>query len=130
MTTPGPERKFAPFTVIIQGRLTPKKNSKRVVPGVERPVGSKRWKFFEASARWDIRSQYRGALLPGDVHVRVSYYPPDRRQPDLSAVLETVGDLLEGIVYANDRQVVSWDGSRILAPDRGNPRCVVEVLEA
>lgn len=130
MTAPGPERKFAPITITIQGRLIPKKNAKRVVPGVNRPVGSKRWKFYEASARWDIRSQYRGALLPGDVHARVIYYPPDRRQPDLSAVLETVGDLLEGLVYVNDRQIVSWDGSRILAPDRGNPRAVVEVREA
>lgn len=58
-------------------------------------------------------------LYVGPVHVCAVYTPHDYRwMPDLSGMEESVGDALEvaGIVD-NDRQVRSWDGSKITDPD-------------
>jgi Holliday junction resolvase RusA-like endonuclease len=46
--------------------------------------------------------------------------------PDLSGVMESIGDCLEGIVFMNDQQIVSWDGSRLYR-DKENPRTVVRI---
>ena len=61
------------------------------------------------------------------VHVKmVAYYKGPR--PDLSGCLESVGDCLQGVVWADDTQIVSWDGSR-LVHDVKNPRTEVAVWE-
>ena len=109
--------------------MVPKKNSKRVVPNSKKPIGSKRWKDYECWARTHLRMQHKDAILeakPHTLHVKAIYYCPDRRFPDTSGMHETVGDLLEGIVYKNDLCVDSWDGSRVRL-DRKNPRIEIEV---
>ena len=40
--------------------------------------------------------------------------------------LEGVGDCFEGIVWKNDRQIISWDGSRLFH-DKDNPRTELKV---
>lgn len=68
--------------------------------------------------------------LPTDKEVVVcvkSYYRGQR--PDLSNVLGSVGDCIEGYLIKNDRQIVSWDGSR-LYHDKDNPRTVIEINQA
>jgi hypothetical protein len=47
-------------------------------------------------------------------------------KPDLSGTLESIGDALEGYVWANDTQIESWDGSR-LHHDIENPRTEIIV---
>jgi len=68
-----------------------------------------------------------GVVLPlvGSVNVRAMFYR-ERLSGDAVGYYQALADLLEdaGIV-ANDSQVESWDGSRLLK-DAGNPR--VEVL--
>ena len=115
--------------LVIRGRMVPKKNAKRVLPGRKFPISSPRWRKYEKDAKKQLKSQYNDAILCTDrmaLHVTAVYYCPDRRYPDLSGMLETVGDLLEGIVYENDRQIGSWDGSRIRL-DNEDPRIEVEV---
>ena len=46
------------------------------------------------------------------------------QRPDLSGACESIGDCLQGIVYADDRQIESWDGSRCIH-DLQNPRTEV-----
>ena len=114
-------------TYTIPGRLVPKKNSKRVYPGRKKPVGSPRWKVYEKFAAFTLMAQNAGLDKRTDLlHVTAVYYCPNRTQPDVSAMHETVGDLLEaGGIIENDKQIRSWDGSRIYI-DRDNPR--VEIL--
>jgi Holliday junction resolvase RusA-like endonuclease len=66
-------------------------------------------------------------IFDGPVEVRVTAYYKGQR-PDLSGVCESVGDCLEGIAWENDRQIESWDGSR-LYHDKKDPRTIVEVME-
>lgn len=43
---------------------------------------------------------------------------------------EATADILEraGIII-NDRNIVSWDGSRIVGIDKQNPRVEIEIME-
>jgi Holliday junction resolvase RusA-like endonuclease len=60
---------------------------------------------------------------PVRVEVHAYYKGP---KPDLSGCLESVGDCLEGIIWANDGEIMSWDGSRV-HHDLDNPRTEVIV---
>jgi len=63
--------------------------------------------------------------LSGPLAVRaIIYYKGNR--PDLSGALESIGDCFEGILWENDGQIESWDGSRLIY-DGKNPRIVVRV---
>ena len=57
--------------------------------------------------------------------------PDNRSKPDLINLEEATADILEvaGVVE-NDRNIVSWDGSRIMGIDRDNPRVEIEIQEA
>jgi Holliday junction resolvase RusA-like endonuclease len=40
--------------------------------------------------------------------------------------MESCGDMLQGILYADDGQIESWDGSRMVH-DKDNPRTEIRV---
>lgn len=64
------------------------------------------------------------------VHICVHIWLQDARKPDLVNILQGVGDLLEHFkILVNDRQIESWDGSRILGIDRTSPRTEIEIRE-
>lgn len=70
------------------------------------------------------------ALWPTEsVSVAAVYHPPRQGGVlDLSGMLESVGDMLEMAgVITNDRQVESWDGSRIRARS-DEPRLELQVV--
>ena len=119
-----------PVTVTLPGSIRSKKNSKRVFKRgpVTQVLPSVAYLKWEDAARAAVMQQ----LFPdqcrkadGPLHVKVTAYYKGQ-QPDLSGVLESVGDCLEGFLWDNDRQIQSWDGSR-LVHDVDNPRTVVEV---
>lgn len=88
-------------------------------------IPSDAYKQWEDQARADVLKQFM--LPPYEALLRVKatiYYKGQR--PDLSGCLESVGDCLEGIVWANDKQIESWDGSRRIK-DNANPRTEIEV---
>ena len=64
--------------------------------------------------------------------MRALYWLPDRRsRPDLLGLEEATADILEAAgIVANDRLIVSWDGSRIAGYDRERPRVEIEITEA
>ena len=59
------------------------------------------------------------------IHVNAQIYYKGHR-PDLSGALESIGDCLQGIVWADDAQIESWDGSRRYH-DLKNPRTEITV---
>jgi Holliday junction resolvase RusA-like endonuclease len=56
---------------------------------------------------------------------------PDRRSwPDLLGLEQATADILERAhILRNDRDIVSWDGSRIAGVDKDNPRAAIEIEE-
>ncbi len=134
--------------IILPGSIRSKKNSKQPLPipcakstlfkkysrAGMRPVRiilqpSKAYKKWEDAARASFRWQYSEVVpIPKDtpIHVKAVAYIKGTA-PDLSGMCESVGDCLEGLVWEDDKQIVSWDGSRVLR-DKNNPRTEIEVF--
>jgi len=73
---------------------------------------------------------YRGARFTGRVAVKALYWMPDKRRPDLINLEEATADILEAAgIIDNDRNIVSWDGSRIVGVDKENPRAEITIEE-
>jgi Holliday junction resolvase RusA-like endonuclease len=133
--------------IILPGSIRSKKNSKQPLPipcekstlykkysraGIK-PVRiilqpSKAYQEWEKAARAAFLAEFgRIDLIPKDtpIHVKAVAYIKGVA-PDLSGMCESVGDCLEGFVWIDDRQIVSWDGSRVFR-DKENPRTEIEV---
>ena len=57
------------------------------------------------------------------INLQALYYMPDKRIPDLLNLLQATADILEKArVIDNDKNIISFDGSRIIGVDKTNPR--------
>tara|TARA_R100001530_G_scaffold98510_2_gene68426 strand:- start:2028 stop:2468 length:441 start_codon:yes stop_codon:yes gene_type:complete len=93
-------------------------------------VTGKAYKTWELEA-WQAIMQQRPPgfkLFTEQVTVKVLAYYKGHR-PDLSGVFESVGDCLEKLIYADDRQIEQWDGESRVIHDLKNPRTEVWVDE-
>lgn len=115
--------------LVLPGSIRIKKNSKRIVKagGSRKIVPSKAYKQWENDARKSIMVQlpvtWDGHAKAVHVQVRAFYRG---KKPDLSGVLESVGDCCEGLIWNDDGQIESWDGSRV-EHDKKNPRTEIYV---
>jgi Holliday junction resolvase RusA-like endonuclease len=111
--------------LVIPGSIRSKKNSKRIYScgRFKRVLPSKAYCEWEEQARKIIHK--RNPLLTSDVTVEAHIYYSGQ-QPDLSGCMESLGDCLEGVIWENDRQIISWDGTR-LYHDKNNPRTEIIV---
>ncbi len=85
----------------------------------------KAYKKWEPLARLAIRTQLPVGfkIITEPITVKMLAYFKGAR-PDLCGAEESIGDCLEGLVWEDDRQIVSWDGSRCIH-DLKNPRTEV-----
>jgi len=124
----GDGRMIKGILLIIPGSPRTKKNH-RIRTKVGKSLPPKAFTDWEKSAQWEAKIQLRNAGINGPITSKmyisaVGYYKGPK--PDLSGFLEGVGDCFEGVVWENDRQIVSWDGSR-LRHDKENPRTELNV---
>ena len=114
--------------LVIPGCIRSKKNSKRIYATgrFKKVLPSKAYLLWEAGARASALEQI-GRISPItdpiQINAQIYYKGP---QPDLSGCLESIGDAFEGILWENDKQIESWDGSRLIH-DKDNPRVELEV---
>jgi hypothetical protein len=110
------------FTIMGSPR-TKKNHGWRTKHGKHMP--SKAW------AKWAAWAELDGAPfgILWDVNCKALFYR-DAKRGDAVGFYQGLADLLEkrGVVV-NDKQLVSWDGSRLLK-DKDNPRVEVELTEA
>lgn len=112
----------------LPGSIRSKKNSKRVYScgRFKRVLPSKAYVAWEKDVKRCVSPG--GWVEPLTCPVRVTaliYYKGPK--PDLSGCLESVGDCLQGVIWEDDSQIESWDGSR-LHHDLKNPRTEVIVV--
>ena len=107
---------------IIFGEPASKANSRRAVKigGVSRLIKSK--KALDYSAMFKAQARPIDPLIESDVSVSINIFYASRR-PDLDESL--ILDLLQGVLYMNDRQVkekhIYW------GLDKANPRAEITV---
>ena len=118
--------------ITIPGTLRIKKNNKRIYGNgkFKKVLPSKAYLDWEMKARWLIfgaigHEEHRIFPLKIDLHVEVKVYYKGL-QMDLSGAMESIGDCLEGVIWKNDKQIKSWDGSRLFH-DKDNPRTEIVV---
>ena len=119
--------------VTLPGSIRSKKNSKRIFKQGKftRVLPSKAYLVWEATARFEVQEQEPWIFaawreighVPVSINAQIYF---KGQQPDLSGALESIGDAMEGYLWENDKQIYSWDGSR-LHHDLKNPRTEITV---
>jgi Holliday junction resolvase RusA-like endonuclease len=114
--------------ITLPGSIKSKKNSKRIYAcgRFKRVLPSKAYEAWEKEARRCAKPEGRDVrplTCPVSVTANIFYKGP---KPDLSGCLESIGDALEGVIWEDDGQIISWDGSRLIH-DKDNPRTEVIV---
>jgi len=116
------DSKLQALSLNIFGEPASKANSRRLVKfgGVSRLIKSK--KALSYSDMFKQQCKQLDVLLEGDLRINITIYYASRR-PDLDESL--ILDLLQGYVYANDRQIkekhIYW------GLDKENPRSEITV---
>jgi Holliday junction resolvase RusA-like endonuclease len=117
--------------LVIPGQPATKKNSQvaRCVKGKPVVLQSKVYRAYEKAAL-KVLLTYQGECFQGPVEVSVLYWLKDNRRPDLNNLMAATADILEKAgVIRNDRDIISWDGSRI-AGTSPHPRAEITIRSA
>jgi len=114
-------------TLTIPGSVRSKKNSKRIFARgpFKKVLPQKAYEAWEKRAR---QSLWGTAIVPPicvPCAVKATFYYRGKK-PDLSGAMESIADCLQGIIWADDGLIESWDGSRMVH-DKENPRTEVTV---
>jgi len=120
----------------LPGSIRSKKNSKIISTRGKFPRAfpSKAYKKWEDNARAEVliyksHFGYRPDLVTKlNVHIKAVFYYSGP-EPDLSGCLESIGDCLQSLLYENDKQIYSWDGSRKIRVPVGQERTEVWITE-
>jgi len=110
------------ISIVIHGEPASKANSRKVVTFGTLPRLIKSQKALDYSAYFREQCPKLPTLLEGDLRVTLHIYYASRR-PDLDESL--ILDLMQGFIYANDRQVKERHAYWNLDPD--NPRSHITV---
>ena len=108
--------------IIILGEPASKSNSRRLVTIRGRPAFIKSKKAIEYVKSFDKQCPTLENLLEGDLEATITIHYATRR-PDLDESL--ILDLMQGLIYRNDRQVKSKAIYHGL--DKQNPRTIIRV---
>jgi Holliday junction resolvase RusA-like endonuclease len=112
----------------IPGTIRIKKNSRRIYGfgKFKKNLPSKAYETWELQARALFVMKHFGfPTFTRPCHVQAMFYFKGP-EPDLSGCMESVADCLQGLLYENDSQIVSWDGSR-KEHSKDNPRTEIMV---
>ena len=111
------------FECVIYGEAASAKNSRRIVSVAGKPRLIKSAKALKYEKIFHSQCPQLDETLEGDCALSIDVYYASRR-PDLACV-DLIQDLLQGRVYANDRQVKASQSFWNL--DKENPRCRIRV---
>jgi Holliday junction resolvase RusA-like endonuclease len=137
---------FPAIKITLSGSIRSKKNSHTPVPLPSKKetrfkaLFKNGWKYAQvliipgkAYKKWEkaARTQLMALLPPGrklltvPLHIKAIFYYKGPR-PDLQGAMESLADCLESYIYEDDKQIESWDGSRMVW-DKVNPRIEIEI---
>ena len=119
--------------LILTGRPITKKNSQipiKTKSGKFFIIQSKQYRAYEKECLGQILEQYKGEAMTEKIRLEAKYYMLTEFRPDLLNLLAATSDILEKAkVIENDKNIVSFDGSRIMGKDKENPRVEIYIEE-
>ena len=120
--------------LILTGKPITKKNHQTMViagNGRRYLIQSEPYRKYEENCLWQIKAQYRGETITDQINLQALYYMPTKARPDLVNLLQATCDILQKAkVIENDKNIVSFDGSKIIGIDKINPRVeiIIEII--
>lgn len=118
------------YKIVLLGRPITKKNHGQTMMcgNVKKQIPSKAFIPYQNNCLYQLM-QYKKGIVDA-VNVRALYWMPDRRSwPDLVGLMQGTADILEKAhTLENDRQICSWDGTRIMGLDPKNPRVEIYII--
>ena len=125
------QKVMSKLNIILKGRPITKKNSQRIVlakNGRRFVIQSKQYLTYENDCLWQIKAEYRGETITGQINLQALYYMPTKARPDLLNLEQATADILQKAkLIENDKNIVSFDGSRIAGVDKVNPRTEITI---
>ena len=82
-------------------------------------------KALKEDYQWQIKSQYKGKLLQGELDVRIELFFGDKRIRDIDNYNKILFDAFTGLVWKDDSQIMSL--LIVKNYDNKNPRIEVEI---
>jgi hypothetical protein len=113
------------LTLFIRGEPASKANSRRVVKFGTMSRLIKSQKALDYSEAFRVQCPAITPLMSGDIRMHITIYYASRR-PDLDESL--ILDLLQGLVYVNDRQVKERHTYWGLDPENPRAEIIIEQL--
>lgn len=87
---------------------------------------TKDYRSTKEAMQWEVRSQYKGQPLTGDISMNILFYYGDNRKRDIDAYIKILLDAMSKIVYEDDCQIVEMHIYK--EKDLENPRTEIQVL--
>jgi len=119
--------------ITLIGRPITKKNHQQIVVsgnGRRFVIQSKAYRQYEKDCLKQLMYLYKGKTIEGQLSMKCLYYMPTKARPDLLNLEQATADILEKAkVIENDKNIYSFDGSRIAGVDKLNPRCEILLEE-
>ena len=119
--------------ITLIGRPITKKNHQQIVVsgnGRRFVIQSKAYRQYEKDCLKQLMYLYKGKTIEGQLSMKCLYYMPTKARPDLLNLEQATADILEKAkVIENDKNIYSFDNSRIMGVDKLNPRCEILLEE-
>ena len=135
------------FSFILYGQPATKKNSAIMARGRSMLLPSKAYKAYESVCRKqlsEIKNKVQMPHFDTGVWIEAKYYLKDMAHyPDLVGLMQATADIISDEmktvagkrqvtrvwILSDDRIIKKWDGTRIAAIDKENPRVEVTITE-
>lgn len=75
-------------------------------------------KTMKTAMSWEVRNQWKRAMISRDVIVHIDLYYSDKRKRDIDNPAKALLDSLTGVVFDDDSQVVDLHITKNIGPDR------------
>lgn len=90
-----------------------------------RRIMTKQARDKKEAIAWEARGQHIGDPLDGDLHVRIEFYYPNKRNRDIDNIKGLL-DALTSIVWLDDGQITQLELTKHV--DAKNPRIELSIL--
>lgn len=115
-----------PWSVVMHDnhRLMPVRTKKAA-----RLITAPDYRKAKVQAEWEIKRQWKGLPIEGDVVLHAKAFFPNRRRRDCANYRKLVTDAMSEICYADDSQLVceTWE---LAGFDNKSPRIEIELRSA
>ena len=85
---------------------------------------TKEGKATKEAMAWEVKQQWKQKIITKEVAIKIKFFVPNKRS-DLDNLLKAPQDILTGIIYKDDSQIVEIHCWKVI--DKTNPRIEISI---